>query len=95
MLQSSSLIDSVCKKKDVKTANHMMRGFVAAEIMNSVKVLMDNNIRDFLTDSLECYLHLFQINLKKDLDRKKCKVIWQSKVFLSFHQSNANSRSLT
>ena len=52
MLQSSTIVASVCKKKHVSVSWHIMRECVAAGITNPVKVDTTVNLADFLTKSL-------------------------------------------
>ena len=52
MLQSSTIVSSMCKKKHISIAYHKMRECVAAGIINPVKVHTDYNVADFLTKSL-------------------------------------------
>ena len=49
MLQSSTLIDSECKKRHLEIAYHKLRECVAAGIINPIKIHTDHNISDFLT----------------------------------------------
>ncbi len=52
MLQSSTIVASVCKKKHVSVSWHIMRECVAVGITNPVKVDTSVNIADVLTKSL-------------------------------------------
>ena len=49
MVQSSTLIDSECKKKHIAIAYHKMWECVAVKIVNPVKVGTKMNVSDVLT----------------------------------------------
>ncbi len=81
MLQSSTKVDSVCKKKHVSIAFHKMRECVAAGITNPVKVDTKVNVADFMTKSLswkELHFHsscfFGRFNFGTEVDMKGVKL---------------------
>ena len=59
MVQSSTLIDSECKKKHINIANLKMWVCVAAKIVNPVKVGTERNLSDVLTNGTAWKTHHF------------------------------------
>ena len=59
MIQSSTLIDSECKKKHITIAYNKMQECVAAKIVNPVKVGIEMNLSDVLTKGTAWKTHQF------------------------------------